>query len=62
MKNYAVTLKQTVEGTMLIKADNKTEAKEVVEALVDGSKMQYLIQDVEDLECDRWEIKLIEDY
>ena len=62
MKNYEVTLKQTVEGTLLIKADNKTEAKEVVETLIDGSKMQHLIQDVEDLECDGWEIKSIEDY
>ena len=62
MKEYEVTLKQTVEGTLVLKADNKTEAKEIVKELVDDNKIQHLIKDVEDLECDGWEIQSVEDY
>ena len=62
MKEYEVTLEQKVTGTMVIKAKNKAEAKEVVEELVSNFKMQHLIQDVEELACDNWDVVSINDY
>lgn len=63
MKEYEVILKQEVEGTLLIKADTKAEAKVLIQELINDSKMQHLIQDVDnDLDCESWEIKSVEDY
>ena len=62
MKEYRVTMEQSVTGTLLIKADTKGEAKEVVEDLVDSNKMQYLIQDISAVDCEEWNIKSVEDY
>lgn len=62
MKEYEVTMKQELTGTIVIKADTKTEAKELVNELIDNDKMQHLIQDVEELSCGAWEVKSVEDY
>ena len=63
MKKYEITLKQEVEATLIFKADNKTEAKELVEELIEDNKMQHLIDvDIEGLECDEWKVKSVEEY
>ena len=63
MKDYKVRIKQDVTASLNIKADNKAEAKEVVEELIESSKIQHLIDvDVEGLECDEWSVKSVEDY
>lgn len=63
MKEYEITLEQSVEGTLLVKADTKAEAKEIAKELIDDNKMQHLIRNVdEDLECDGWTVKSVEDY
>ena len=62
MKEYEVAMKQELTGIIVIKADTKTEAKELVNELIDNDKMQHLIQDVEELSCGNWEVKAVEDY
>ena len=69
MKSYKVTLTQKVEGELVLQADNKTDAKEIINDLIRDNKMQNLITDMdgdfinnENLECDGWEIDLVEEY
>ena len=71
MKEYVVKLKQeiVVEGQVVIQADNKTDAKEVINDLIEDSKIQNLITDGDgdfikdnNLECDEWKITSVEDY
>ena len=69
MKSYKVTLTQKVEGELVLQADNKTDAKEIINDLIRDNKIQNLITDMdgdfinnENLECDAWEIELVEEY
>lgn len=69
MKSYRVALTQKVEGELVLQAENKTDAKEIINDLIADNKMQNLIMDIngdfidnENLECDAWEIELVEEY
>ena len=71
MKEYKVFLKQEkiVEGEIIIQADNKTHAKEVIKDMTEATVIQNLIQDEDgdfikddNLECDEWKIESVEDY
>lgn len=71
MKEYKVCLKQekVVEGIVIIQADNKTHAKEVINDMIEASVMQNIITDDDgdfinhdNLECEEWKIDCIEDY
>ncbi len=61
MKEYRVRFKQTVEGYIDIQADTKVEAKEVSQSLIDCSKVQHLIQEVDKVECAEFNVGEIEE-
>ena len=64
MKQYSVKLKQEVTASVVVNADNKTDAKEIVQELIEDNKMQHLIlpDDLEGIGCQDWKVDYIEEY
>ena len=64
MKQYQVNLKQEVTASVVVNADNKTEAKEIAQELIEDNKMQHLINpnDLEGIGCEDWRVGDVNEY